>query len=92
VIFLHRYKPYLPFPNSPLMTSEHEFQVMDQEPDIFIDSQEYKDTAVFATVCLVFYCILLPIYLFVLLRKRYKAIFDRPGHPPPPCTSLPFPP
>jgi len=61
------------------MTSEHEFQVMDQEPDIFIDSQEYKDTAVFATVCLVFYCILLPIYLFVLLRKRYKAIFDRPG-------------
>jgi len=77
---IRKYQPYLPY-SSPLMPadSEHEFQVMDQAPDIFVNSSEYKETANFAIVCLVFYCILLPIYLFVLLKQRYKSIFDKPG-------------
>ena len=72
---------------NPLMPadSEHEFQVMDQAPDIFVNSSEYTETSNFAIVCLVFYCILLPIYLFVLLKNRYKSIFDKPGAPPPAC-------
>jgi hypothetical protein len=53
--------------------------VMEQEPDIFTDSDDYKETERYAIIFLIIYCIVLPIALFLLLRRRYKSIFDRPG-------------
>jgi len=69
------YKPYLPHSS----IKDHFFEVMEQEPDIFTDSEHYKETLLYAIVFLVIYCILLPFCLFLLLSRRHKAIFDRPG-------------
>jgi hypothetical protein len=80
-----RYKPYLPTSS---ISDEHTFQVMEQEPDIFTDSDDYKETERYAIVFLFIYCIILPIALFLLLRGRYKSIFDRPGSLPPISCSL----
>ena len=52
---------------------------MEQEPDVFTESDYYIQTRNFAIVFLFFYCIFLPFGLFMLLKRRYESIYDKPG-------------